>query len=407
MEEPYLIHGKKLVTVSDRGTIEDGSLVISHGKIQEIGSWEQLKKRFSTIKVIDCSEYVITPSLVDCHTHLLEFAPSSLYPVSQDTHLWAGKTILFHALSSGITALGEQICGHPNCKFSIKDYRKAVDGLPLDISFAATSISIGFREPVHFSAITQSQPIEKYRLSDRLLVRKIAEESDFPGENIFINATPANFAAELVPRAGEIMYSPQELKQVADIYHQLNKKLGAHVAGEEGIDLAINAGVDVLHHAHGITDEQIEKAAKRNMKIVATPMGGTHLSPNSPKEIMKFAEKKIAVSIATDAYLPPYANVSWLPFHSNTLQGPNVLMLIAQPTMKLMKEYQFDENDILALLTANPADILGKGNQFGRFEKGMDANFIVSTGIPGLEITDVEQIKKVFFQGKEVINRLI
>lgn len=82
-------------------------------------------------------------------------------------------------------------------------------------------------------------------------------------------------------------------------------------------------------------------------------------------------------------------------------------MLIAQPAMKLMKEHQFDENDILALLTANPADLLGKGDQFGRLEKGMDANFIVSAGIPGLEITDVEQIKKVFFRGIEAINRLV
>ncbi|MEK4029645.1 amidohydrolase family protein [Pseudobacillus sp. FSL P4-0506] len=407
MEERYLIRGKKLVTVSDYGTIEDGCLVISHGKIEELGPWEQVKKRFSTIKVIDCSEYVITPSLVDCHTHLLEFAPSSLHPVSPNTHLWAGKSILFHALSSGITALGEQICGHPNCNFSIKDYRKSIADLPIDISFATTSISIGFDEPVHFSAITQSQPIERSRLSDARLVRKIAKESGFPGENVFINATPANFIAEAVPCAGEIMYSLQELKQVTDIYHQLNKEIGAHVAGEEGIELAISAGIDVLHHAHGITDEQIKKVAKQNMKIVATPMGGTHLPPNSPKEIMKLVEKKIAVSIATDAYLPPYPNVSWLPFHSRTLQGPDALMLIAQPAMKLMKEHQFDENDILALLTANPADLLGKGDQFGRLEKGMDANFIVSAGIPGLEITDVEQIKKVFFRGIEAINRLV
>ncbi|KAB7706151.1 amidohydrolase family protein [Bacillus aerolatus] len=406
MNKVYLIRGKKLVTVSDHGTIYNGGLVISNGKIQDIGDWEQLKNRYCTIKVIDCSDYVITPSLVDCHTHLLEFAPSSLYPVSPATHLWAGRAILFHALSSGITALGEQICGHPYCDFSIEDYRKAAARLPMDISFAATSISIGFNNLAHFTAVTQSQPIEKNSLSDPLLVRKIAEKSDFPGENIFINATPANFTAEDVPRAGEIMYNLQELKQVADLYHKLNKKIGAHVAGEKGIEWALEAGVDVLHHAHGITDEQIEKAAKQQVKIVATPMGGTHLPPNSPEEIVKLVKKNIVVSIATDAYLPPYPGVSWLPFQTNSLQGPDVLMLIAQPAMQLLQKHQFNENEILALLTANPAAILGKEKQFGRLEKGMDANFIISTGIPGLEINDTDQIKKVFFRGEEVINRL-
>ncbi|MFK2826780.1 amidohydrolase family protein [Bacillus sp. B190/17] len=407
MNESYIILGKKIVTVSDRGTIENGGLVVNKGKIQEIGDWKTLKQRYAAMSIIDCSEYVITPSLVDCHTHLLEFAPSSLYPVSHTTHLWAGKTILFHALSSGITALGEQICGHPNNHFSIEDYRKAVADLPMDISFAAASITIGFPEPLHFSAVTRSQPIEKKHLSDPSLLRKLAEQSEFPGENLFINATPANFTAEAVPRAGELMYSFQELQRAADTYHQLNKKIGVHVAGEEGIELAIKAGIDVLHHAHEITDEQIEKAASRQLKIVATPLGGTHLPPNSPEEIVKLAEKNIAVSIATDAYLPSYPGVSWLPFDTNVLRGPDVLMLIAQPAMKRMKEKKFDENAILAILTANPAEVLGKEKEFGRLEKGMDANFIVSTGIPGLEITEAEQIKKVFFQGTEVINRLV
>jgi imidazolonepropionase-like amidohydrolase len=47
----------------------------------------------------------------------------------------------------------------------------------------------------------------------------------------------------------------------------------AHVAGEEGIEMALNAIVDVLQHAHGITDEQIVRVAKQGVKIVATPMG--------------------------------------------------------------------------------------------------------------------------------------
>lgn len=400
-----MIRGKKLVTVSDLGTIENGAMVVENGKIAAVGHWESLMDEFPKADVMDCSEYIITPSLVDCHTHLLEFAPSSLYPVTPETHLWVGKSILFHALSCGITALGEQICGHPLCDFTIEDYRNAVKQMPLDISFATTSISIGFETLAHFTSVTQSKAVNQKDLCAASIVAKIAAASDYPGENIFINATPANFSVTEVPRAGEIIYSLDELKQIVDIYHQLGKQIGCHVAGEQAIDLALKAGIDVLHHAHGISAEQINVTAKQGVKIVATPMGGTHLPPNSPENILRLAEKFIPVSISTDSYLPPYQCVSWLPFQDLSLQGPDVLMLIAHPAMLLLKTHGFNENEILAMLTANPSGILGKSHLFGRLEPGLEANFLVAEGIPGLEITEMEQIKKVFYRGKKVIER--
>ncbi|MFC4025311.1 amidohydrolase family protein [Oceanobacillus longus] len=406
MNNNYLVRARKIVTVSSLGTLYNGAMMIKDGKIAAVGNWNTLSSRFPTLPVIDYSDYVMTPSLVDCHTHLLEFAPSSLYPVTPSTHLLTGKSILLHALRSGITALGEQICGHPNSDFSITDYRHAVKDIPLDISFATTSISIGFNELAHFTAVTKSKKICQADLSDPSIVKEIARQSDYPGENLFINATPANFTTAEVPRAGEIIYTTEELKGIVKIYHQYGKQIGGHVAGEEAIDMALEADVDVLHHAHGITNDQIKKANLLGVKIVTTPMGGTHLEPNSPENILKLVTNKIDVSIATDAYLPPYQGTDWLSFKDQSLQGPDAFMEIAHPAMKLLQENEFDENEILALLTANPAAILGKGDRFGKLKQGMDANFIVASGVPGLEITDTEDIKVVYFRGNRVVDRL-
>ena len=134
-------------------------------------------------------------------------------------------------------------------------------------------------------------------------------------------------------------------------------------------------------------------------------MGGTHLEPNSPENILNLIENNIDVSIATDAYLPPYPQASWLPFKDQSLQGPDVLVQIAHPGMKLLQEKGFTENEIVALLTANPAAILGKGDRFGSLQEEMDANFLVTDGIPGLEVTEVEDIRKVYFRGKCVVDR--
>lgn len=73
--------------------------------------------------------------------------------------------------------------------------------------------------------------------------------------------------------------------------------------------------------------------------------------------------------------------------------------------MQLLKKHHYDENKILALLTANPVDLLGKASQFGRLIPGLNANFLVSEGIPGLEITEIDRIKLVCYRGVMVISR--
>ncbi|RXI97775.1 hypothetical protein DS745_15520 [Anaerobacillus alkaliphilus] len=401
----YVIKAKKIVTVSKKGSIENGAMVVRFGKVREVGKWEMIKQQFADLEVIDCSNHIITPSLVDCHTHLLEYGPSTLYPVANATHFMAGNALLLQALLSGITAIGEQISGQPQGDFSIEDYREVVRSLPINVSFAATSISTYLKTITTNNSITKPKDIEKGDLTNPMLVFQLARESDYPGENLFINVPPANFIMKQGPKAGEFMYTISELKDIVKTFHTLNKKIGVHVAGEEGIRMALEANVDVLHHAHGITTELIILAAIQGTKIVATPLGGTHLPPNSPENIVELTVHNIPVSIATDAYLPPDPNVSWLPFQDQKLRGPEVLMEIAHPAMQLLKQQNFDENKILALLTANPAQILGKEKLFGSLAKGMDANFLVSEGIPGLEITDVNKIKAVYYKGEKVISR--
>lgn len=340
---------KKIVTVSERGTIEDGVIIINNGKIEDIGTYNELKDKLKDISIYDYKDKVITPSLIDCHCHLLEYAPGSLYPVTKQTYLEAGKVLLFNALLSGITALGEQICGSPICNISIEEYMKVKDEVPLKIKFSLNSITIGTSDLSNYTCLNGNEQVDKNMLSNIDIVSEMAMKNEYPGENIFINATPANLPISEVPRAGEIMFTQDELKCIVDVFHKNGKKIGVHVAGKEGIDLALECGVDVLHHAHDIAE---------------------------------------------------YLNLD-----ENKLYGSEMLMFIAKPSMELLFENGFDENECLALLTYNPAKILGLENSIGKLDIGMSADFLVTDGIPGLEITKIEQILCVFVNGQKLIER--
>ncbi|KGR78282.1 amidohydrolase family protein [Ureibacillus manganicus] len=402
----YIIKAHKFVTVSELGTIYNGAMVIEHGKIIALGSWQDIKQRNNEqLPITDFGNLTVAPGLIDCHTHLLEFAPTSLYPVTKDTQTLAAKAILLKTLASGITALGEQICGSPMLYKEINDLKRSMKDFPIDISYATTSISIGLEPIQHFTSVTGSIAVDRDVLVQHNIIMSIAQNSEFPGENIFINATPANFTKDLIPNAGVIIYSQEELNTIVSIFHSINRKIGTHVAGEVGIDMALNAKFDVLHHAHGISDEQINRVAHQKVKIVATPLGGTHLPPNTVEEVMKMVNANITVAISSDGYLPPHENTVTFPKIMQGLIGPDSLMAIANPFMKKLHEAGFGENDILSLITLNPAKILEKDHQFGSLEVGKDANFLVADGIPGLDIVDVEQIKAVYFCGEKMIQR--
>ena len=69
-----LYNNAKIATMtSDKpyGLIEDGALVISDGLIKWIGPKKNLPKEFRTLSKKDLEGRLLTPALIDCHTHLV------------------------------------------------------------------------------------------------------------------------------------------------------------------------------------------------------------------------------------------------------------------------------------------------------------------------------------------------
>lgn len=405
MNSEYIVKSKKIITVSEKKTIIDGAMVIKGDKIIDIGKSEYILEKYKELEVEDFGDLVICPSLIDCHTHLLEYAPSTVYEVTSETYDLGQKALILESLRSGVTTFGEQICGSPMTISEIKDFKEIAKNLPAKIAFSCNSITIGFEELASFTSITRNKNVNKDKLIDKNLLESLIENSDYPGENIFINATPANLTEDIVPRAGEIVYTQEELNDIVSIFHNRNKRIGCHVAGKEAIDMALKAGFDIIHHGHGITDEQIKNIGENNILLVATPLGGTHLRPNSPDEIYKLLNNKVLVAIATDAYLPPYKEVDWLEFKDNEPKGSPELMIISKPSMIKLIENGYDENEALALITLNAAKVLGIDKSTGSLEIGKDADFIVSDGVPGIDVTDKNNIVKVYLRGRCLINR--
>jgi len=229
MGETYVVRANKIVTAGPLGIIEQGALVVEDGILLRVISEGELSSEERSLPFADFGELTLTPALADCHCHLLEYAAGSLYPVAEPAHLLAGKALLLNALCSGVTALGEQICGHPACDLSVGEYRQAVEGLPLTVRFALCGITLGTEGAPHYSALTGSTPVGKSDLLSPKLLGDLVEGNDYPGENVFLNATPANLPLSLTPQAGELVFRREELLQIVKEYHRQGKRVGVHV----------------------------------------------------------------------------------------------------------------------------------------------------------------------------------
>lgn len=72
----YVIKSDSMATMTSighdgYGLISDAALVVKDGKIDWIGSETGLPSIYSKFEVVDCGDDLVTPALIDCHTHVV------------------------------------------------------------------------------------------------------------------------------------------------------------------------------------------------------------------------------------------------------------------------------------------------------------------------------------------------
>lgn len=400
--EELLIHNAKIIGLGEQGTIENGYMRIADGKIAAINSGFPAEE--APEQVIDAQGMTVMPSLTDCHTHLMEFATSELYQIRGRGQRMGGVANLLTALLSGITHLGEHHLGHPFLRQEIAEYLEIAGPLPLDVKMAFGSCFLGTES---LSLVSSTRPgtslvKEQLNLED---YRTMARYSLFPGENIFLNATVANLPLAAVPRAGEITYSPEELREIIGVFHEEGKKIGAHIEGDQAALAFVEAGGDVIHHGHNLSAETIEILAKKNIPVIITPHGGTSAVPTSPPEVYEFYRRGVKIALATDSYLPVHPGATWYNLPQGYLVGPREILTVVRPVFSYFLQQGVGTEDLLRLITVNGREILLEQADAGVLQEGNPADLILVTELPGIETTDTDCIKCVIKAGEILVDR--
>lgn len=399
VEGVRVIHARKVVTVSPRGTIQDGAIAVKGSTIAAVGTRDEVSALYPGAELVDAGP-VLSPGLIDCHAHNLEFGPSTAYGATIDEQWQRASELVIRAVRGGITSLGEHVLGFFILGRSIQEYKAFRDTLPVRVLISAGTCSLGTDPPVYMCSALGGVMAPRGALVDAEALKVMATETEFPGEHAMGTYTPANLPPDATPLAGTAFLSPAEVTAMVEAYHAAGKKCGLHTEGSQIVQEFIDAGGDVVHHGHNMDARLLDVMAEKGIPLVATPVGGTSSKPNSPEEVLDAVRRGVRVSIATDSVLPPHPGASWLPIKEKRLVYSDDLAAVAHAALKALVEAGFDENQALAMITLNPAGILGIEDCAGSLEPGRDADIIACDAVPGLEAYSLDSIRLVMSRGR-------
>jgi imidazolonepropionase-like amidohydrolase len=194
-------------------------------------------------------------------------------------------------------------------------------------------------------------------------------------------------------------FTTDEMKALADLAHQLGKKITIHARGSAEVDAAVSAGIDWIMHGNIMTDETIDHLAASGIPLVPTllllsnvgdwghlvgapaPMrdGMKSMLDRSGDALHRAHQAGVKMALGTDSgfSVTPYG--VW---HARELE---LLMTYAGLTSL----------EAIQAGTSHGAPMLGLDGQIGVVAEGMIADLIVVDGDPVADITVLQKRERI------------
>jgi imidazolonepropionase-like amidohydrolase len=206
------------------------------------------------------------------------------------------------------------------------------------------------------------------------------------------------FTGSLFSRT-EIKLMPQDIATAAvTLSHQHNHLVFAHPSNIPGVEVALNAGVDVLAHTTPISgkwdDALIAKMIARHMSLTPTLklwLVEARKDNATPEQAESFAAKGVAE-------LGQYQRAG-----GQILFGTDVGYVTdydVTEEYRLMSQAGLSPMQILASLTTAPAARFGESQTRGQIAEGMDADLVVLSADPANDANNLAKVRYTIRHGQ-------
>ena len=378
--------GAKIYPSPTESPIENGAIVVHDGHIVAVGARSAIKvPRVATI--IDCKRLVVTAGFWNSHVHILtpgllhadKLSPEQITSQLQEMLTRWGFTTVFDIASvlENTTLIRGRIDSG-----EVKGPRILTVGEPFWTKGGTPIYVRGFLEANHIhipDVESSAQGIERVR-------QQIRDGAD--GIKIFAGSVEAD----------GILIMPLDLaKAIVTEAHRAGKPVFAHPSNQEGVEVALQSGVDILAHTTPSGGSWplslVERMKSAHMALIPTlTLWHVEIKGDSPEQFEK------GMNTVVLPQLRAYSEAG-----GQILFGTDVGYIEQFDTSEefaWMSRAGMSFKQILASLTTNPAERFGYANRAGRVAKGMDGDLVVLGADPAQDVAAFSKVRYTIRGGK-------
>ncbi len=368
MMDYYVIDG---YVTNDYGIIDNAAIAIKNGKIAFVGKATQIQSKTAK-QVNDVNHSLITPGLIDCHTHVV----------------YAGnRSDEFEAILNGTSY--SQIANQGGGIYStVKEVRRATEDELLKSSIYRVKNLI--REGVTTIEIKSGYGLDLESERKMLKVAQsisktlpITVKTTFLGahtcpkeykgkEDAYIDLVceemlPTLYGEGLIDAVDifceNIGFNLEQTKKVFDSANRLNIPIKVHaeqLSNMGASKLAAKYNALSSEHLEYIDEQGVQAMKESNMIAVILPLAYYFLREKCTPPIDLFRKYGVSMAVSTD---------------TNPGTAPIASILMAMNMASVL--FRMTPLEVLQGVTCNAAKALGLKQQVGLIKEGYDADFIV------------------------------
>jgi len=396
------IKAGKMIDVVNGKVLENQIILINNNIIVDVGPSVIIPPG---TEIIDLSNSVVLPGLIDCHTHLTGQPSGDYYgdkfrKTTLDfaiiAHLYAKKT-----LEAGFTSCRDV----GSSEFLDIALRNAInEGQIPGPRLQVATMPIGSTgSHIDFNGFS---PYLDWKISKQM--SGIADGLDEVQKQVRYNIKYGADIIKLIAGAGVLseeesagapQYSQEEMNAIVAEATRWGKKTCAHAHGTETIKMAIMAGVASVEHGSLIDEEGLQLMKKKGTYLIPTIYVGEYVVKEFPamgfpqKIIDKAKEISSAASVSFSNAVKEGVKIAYGTDAAVFPHGDNAKQFV------LMVKYGMTPMAAIQSATMNAADLLGWKEKTGSLTKGKFADIIAVAVDPLDDISTLEHVTFVMKDG--------
>jgi imidazolonepropionase-like amidohydrolase len=364
------------------------AIVIKDGRIEEVKPRNGVRPGPET-RIVDWSDFVVLPGLIDCHDHLgFDMGDEEAQALEPDfVNCLRGVVNARKLLEAGITTL--RVVGEK--KFMDVFWKKAIanewfPGPRLVVAGHALSKTGGHG----WYLCHEVDGPEGFRTA-------IRQQKKNGADLIKIMITGGVSTAGSDPTASDL--SDEEIIAAIAEAHRCHLKIAAHAHGGSGVRTAIENGLDSIEHGVYLTEDDLKLMAEKGTYLVVTY--GVMVRGGESPQVPEFMKKKCAAAAAY--YLKTIALAREI--------GVNVAFggdtYHADPKLELegLVKGGFSPQEAIKAGTIGAAKLIGMEDEIGSVDPGKKADLFAVQGDPLSDVSAIGNVAGVMKEGRVYLSR--